>query len=217
VIGTYTASAPILLYGATSGTHPTGGAPNGLYSSAEQSVITNWLALEAAWRNAGNTGSGSGSGSGTALKTADQLLAAWSGCMTETDFKANYPDGNGGTNTVYGAWGGMQTGEGACNQCHVNGTNNMEASTQEGVMWPYFSGNKYVMLQYYTVDVTMQAMKVNSMNFTPQLMGYVPWSNHPRLNNQGDLTAAMTVLNGFTTAVMAHQTGGTCGVPNPNF
>lgn len=213
VVGTYTPTAAVLTYGATTGAHPTGGAPNGLYSQNEQNAITTWLALEAAWRNTPPPNPGSGSNP-PAQKTADQLLEMWAGCMTETDFKAIVPNANNGAQTMYDAWGGMQANEGNCNQCHVNGQNNMEASNQESIMWTFMSQNPSVMLQYFTVDVQNQTMKVVDVtHFSDVLNGYVPWSGHTKLQNQGDLTNAMTVLTAFYTATMVHVTAGTCAPP----
>jgi hypothetical protein len=180
VIGGFTSTAPILSI--PQGSHFAS------YSPAEISAITNWLALELAWRDAG-------SGS----QPVD-LMAQFSGCLTLTDFDSYKMSTSWAQN--------IETNEGYCKQCHVNATAHMIATPQDQYMFDEITQDRAVMSTFFTVDTTQTPNKV-IINQTPFMLaasGLTPSGQHTKgwnaTNNPGmdALQQWYTAAEGYLTA-----------------
>jgi hypothetical protein len=212
VVGNYTTATAGILGMPASNTSP---HTSTMYSADDITKITAWLDKEAEVRsgsgNAGSgsgTGSGSGSGSGTGgspAQVTQQLLAQWSGCMTQANFDQA---------KMAQAWGNMTAQNNqTCKNCHVNGAEGFIASDQSTPFFTVISTNKYYLLQYFTVDLTQGTanakVTINTTSFANVANGHPPDGEHPRFNptnNQG-----MTALQSFYTLTQQAMAAGTCG------
>jgi hypothetical protein len=180
---------------------PLSGHQGTSYTATEKAAVTNWLNLEVAWRSSGPTGS----------QPLD-LIAQWSGCMTQTDFDA--ASNNTG---MAQAWANqVNTNEGVCKQCHVNGTSNMIATPQNTYMFQLMSTDRNYLMTFFTIDTTAVPNKV-MVNQTPFMIaasGLTASGQHPRGWNATQ-NNGMTALQDFYTKTMAHLTASpsTCGKP----
>lgn len=157
LLGNYDTSALILHEGNNAGHFAN-------YSTSEVATITNWLTLEGQWRNA-QTGSGSGSG------TTVDLMKQWSGCLTKTDFD---------TAQMATAWATqVNTSEGQCKQCHVNGTGNMMATPQDQYMFNAISMYRAYEMTFFQVDTTQNKVVMNTTAFETAYDGGLD-GEHPR-------------------------------------
>jgi hypothetical protein len=187
-----------------------------MYTDAEKTAITTWLAQEVTERAGTGTGSGSGSASETPGQATARVLNEWSACMTE----ANWTTAN-----MTSAWGTMQANNGGkCEDCHATGGQGMIATEIQDSgpagpgMWSVVSTNEYYMVQFFTVDLTggTTAAKVviNNVSFKGVSSGQPPHTEHPTFNatnNQG-----MTALTKFYNLTAAAVTAGGCGSPKLN-
>jgi hypothetical protein len=205
VVGNFTTATAGIL------TQVANGHQGRVYSDAEKTAITNWLAQEVTER----TGQGSGSGSGSAAETPGaataRVLNQWSACMTE----ANWTTAN-----MTRAWGTMQANNGSkCEDCHATGGQGMiateiqDSGTSGPGMWSVVSTNEYYMVQFFTVDLTMGTaaakVMINNVSFKGVATGTPPHTEHPTFdptNNQG-----MIALQKFYDLTATAVTAGNCG------
>jgi hypothetical protein len=152
-------------------------------------TITNWLALEQTWRVA------SGGGSGT---TPIDYLAQWSGCMQYTDFTT--------ANVAQAFADEVETSEGYCKQCHVNGQaqSYFIATPDAQNMFTAITTYREYLSTFFTIDTTTTppSVIVNTIPFKLAADGGVN-GLHP--NNWNPTTnKGMTALNDFWTLTVAH-------------
>lgn len=172
------------------------------YTTQEVQTITDWLNLESQWRNA-QTGSGSGAA------PAD-LMKQFSGCLTKTDFDTYNVATNWANN--------VNTTEGTCKKCHVNGTANMMATQQDQYMFNSITMYREYMMTFFRIDTTQNMVVVNTNAFQSAYYGGLD-GQHPRNWTGGDPGAPNTNNQGvqalqqwYTAAAQklaAHQ----CGTP----
>jgi hypothetical protein len=201
-VGVYTPSSADLFNNGM-GKHPqTPVAVNpGMYTSDQQTKITNWLALELAWRG-GSTPTGPGT------MTADALLSQWSKCMTQANFD---------TAAMATNWGNVNTGEGRCRNCHVTGQSGMEASNVSTQMFTILDGCKACVTQFFSVDLQNQKIVVNTTNIPNVLKALAPHGSHPVCNDLNALNAAMAALQTFYTSTMTNVTAGATACTSTGF
>lgn len=190
VLGGFTATAPLI-------TIPTTTAHYATFTADQVTSITDWLALEASWRSA--------SGSGA---TPTDYMAQWSGCMQYTDFMtANVA-------TAYAQQ--VNTTEGYCKQCHVNGQaqSYFVATPDAQNMFTTITTYREYLTTFFTIDTTTNTVVVNSIPFKLAAVGGTN-GEHPNqwnpLTNKG-----MTALTSFAKLTTAHLNGTTapaCGAP----
>lgn len=174
-----------------------GGHNGATYSATEKSGIEGWLDAERAARAAGGT---------PTVSARAKLLAEWSGCMDLNDWN---------TDGVAAAWAQKQTGEGQCQQCHVNAQGWL-ADQQSQRVFDILTQEKnpkggYFMEYYFTVDTTDAAnpkMIVNTGLITRASQGI---AQHPRFDPNTDNQNAMQKLQSFFTKTQARMTAKTCG------
>jgi hypothetical protein len=190
VIGSYTTTAPLLSI-------PTTTAHYATFTADQVTTITSWLALESLWRSA--------SGSGA---TGVDYIAEWSGCMQYTDFMtANVA-------TAYAQQ--VNTNEGYCKQCHVNGQaqSYFVATPDAQNMFTTLTTYREYLSTFFTIDTTTNTVVVNMVPFKLAADGGTN-GEHP---NQWNPTTnkGMTALTNFAKLTTAHLQGTTapaCGTP----
>ena len=190
VVGAFTATAPLLSI-------PTTTAHYATFSADQVTTITSWLALESLWRSA------SGSGS-----VGVDYMAVWSGCMQYTDFMtANVA-------TAYAQQ--VNTNEGTCKQCHVNGQaqSYFVATPDSQNMFTTLTTYREYLSTFFTIDTTTNTVVVNMVPFKLAANGGINGA-HP---NQWNPTTnkGMTALTNFAKLTTAHLQGTTapaCGTP----
>jgi len=184
VVGTFAPTANILNIPTTVAQH------SGLsYATTEQNFIKNWLAAETAWRTGGTTGQ-------------TDLLQLWTGCMTKANFDAA---------AMADSWANqVNTTEGTCVKCHVNGFQGMIATPQSQYMFDTLTTNRNYLITYFAVDTTVTPNKVviNTLSFKAVCNGQAPFSSHPQFN--GTNNAGITALTTFYNSTQAMMTAGTC-------
>jgi hypothetical protein len=194
-------AAPVLL-------KVTGGHQGIVYSSDEINKITAWLNQEVIEQNGGGTGAGSGSGSGSETPAAatQRVMAAWSACMTKTNFDAA---------NMANAWGNLTANNNQrCSNCHAGGDGGYIATVDSQMFFDTVSSNKYYMLQYIKVKLDLtnlanSSMEINEQSFLGVSNGQDPHREHPRFNaadNNG-----MTALQAFYDSTKAAVLAGGCG------
>jgi len=191
VVGTYTATAPLVSI-------PTTTAHYATFTADQVTTITSWLALESLWRSdAGGSGS-----------TGVDYMAQWSGCMQYTDFMtANVA-------TAYAQQ--VNTNEGYCKQCHVNGQaqSYFVATPDAQNMFTTLTTYREYLSTFFTIDTTTNTVVVNMVPFKLAAVGGTN-GEHP---NQWNPTTnkGMTALTKFATLTTEHLNGTTapaCGTP----
>lgn len=188
VIGAFTTNVPLL-------TIPTTTAHYASFTADQVTTITDWLALEASWR----------SDSGM---TAVDYMAQWSGCMQYDDFMT--------TNVATAFAQQVNTNEGYCKQCHVNGQaqSYFVATPSAQNMFATITTYREYLSTFFTIDTTTNTVIVNTVPFKLAADGGTNGA-HPNqwnaLTNKG-----MTALTKFATLTTAHLQGTTapaCGTP----
>jgi len=203
VVGDYTpAGAPILTI-VTMGMHK-----GNKYEADQISKITGWLNKEIEARTSGGTGSGSGSGTGgeSPQAASQRLLGEWSGCLSLANFEAadlrNFGNVNAG-------------GGGNCKTCHALGEFGHIVSNVSSPFFQTITTNKYYMLQYFSVDLSMGVaaakVAINTRSFAGVGNRLAPHEAHPGFDPVNN--AGMAALQKFYTATMARKTAGTCDPP----
>jgi hypothetical protein len=161
------------------------------YSSTDITNITNWLAAETAARQGGAPG------------TVD-LLSAFSGCMTQTDFDtAKMTD-----------WATMQVNNGTrgtCGSCHDNRQYNQIATTVSTKFFTFISTDAIAMSQYFTLDSPTAPTKViiNQQHLLDVATPAPAYTGHGQFNLTN--SKGMQALTKFYTAAAAKLAAGTCG------
>jgi len=165
--------------------------------------ITQWLNKELEARGA-TTG---GNPDETAGEATQRLLEEWSGCMTLTNFEA----------ADMRQWGNVNANNaGNCRTCHSKGEYGFVADNQSSFFFQTITTNKYYMLQYFSVDLSMgvPAAKiiVNERSFTGVGTGIAPHQQHGTFNptnNNG--YAALQQFYNTTMTAKTTAPGGICG------
>ncbi len=182
VVGSFTATAPLESI-------PTTTAHYATLTADQITSINDWFALELSWRSAGG---------GSATTTTD-YLAQWSGCMQYTDFM---------TSNVATAFAQqVETTEGYCKQCHVNGQaqSYFIATPDAQNMFAALTTYREYLSTYFTVDTTTNTVVVNTVPFKLAADGGTN-GEHP--NNWNPTTnKGMTALAAFATLTAAHLSG----------
>jgi hypothetical protein len=191
VVGAFTPSVPLLSI-------PTTTAHYATFTADQVTTITAWLALEASWRSdAGGSGS-----------TGVDYIAQWSGCMQYTDFMT--------ANVATAFAQQVNTNEGYCKQCHVNGQaqSYFVATPSAQNMFTTITTYREYLSTFFTIDTTTNTVVVNTIPFKLAADGGTN-GEHPNqwnaLTNKG-----MTALTKFATLTTAHLNGTTappCGAP----
>lgn len=187
VVGAFTPNVPLL-------TIPSTTAHYAKFTADQVTTITNWLALEASWRDT--------SGSGAAV----DYMAAWSGCMQYTDFMT--------ANVATAFAEQVNTNEGYCKQCHVNGQaqSYFVATPDAQNMFTTLTTYREYLSTYFTIDTTTNTVVINSIPFKLAAVG---GTNGAHPNQWNPLTnKGMTALTNFAKLTTAHLNGTTapaCG------
>lgn len=199
VVGSYApTAAPVLLK-----VEP--GHQGVTYTQTETDLITGWLNQEVIEQNGGGGGgTGSGTGSGTQSETPAQatqrVMAAWSACMTKT----NFDDAN-----MANAWGNLTANNNQrCSNCHASGDGGFLATVDSTLFFDVISSNKYYMLQYFIVKLDLanldnSKIEINTQSFLGVSNGQDPHREHPRFN--ATTNNGMTALKEFYDTTMAAQ------------
>ena len=158
------------------------------FNADQISTITSWLALEASWRSADGSGS-----------TAIDYMAQWSGCMQLSDFTT--------ANVAQAYAQQVNTTEGYCKQCHVNGQaqSYFLATPDSQNMFTTISTYREYLSTFFTIDTATNTVVVNTVPFKLAAVGGTN-GEHP--NNWNPLTnKGMTALTKFATLTTAHLNG----------
>jgi hypothetical protein len=195
LVGNFTNSAPIL-------TKIEGGTHQGKsYTADEKTKIVAWLAKEVELRNGQSPTQPQGE---TLAAAADRVMAQFAGCMTLADFTA----ANMGP-----AWANINTNEGQCKRCHVNGESMFIANQDNTTAFNVISAKKMYWLQYFTVDLTQgaAAAKVipNDVSFLGVHNRQAPHSAHPTFPYP-DNNAGYTAREQFYQKTLTNIQGGQC-------
>ena len=186
IVGSYTATAPLLSIPQTT-------AHFAKFTNTQVTAITSWLSLETTWRNQG--------GGGT---TVVDYLAQFTGCMRQADFDT--------ANVAKAYAEQVNTSEGTCKQCHVNGQaqSYFIATPSSTNMYTAISSYREYLSTFFTVD--NKAVVLNMVPFTVAADGG-PNGQHPKnwdaTNNKG-----MQAMKKFYDLTMEHMNGTTlpaCG------
>jgi hypothetical protein len=212
VVGNFTASTAEIL------TQVAAAHQGRMYTADQKQKITDWLAQEVTDRanGGGNQGSGS-SGGETASAATSRVMNEFSACMNITDFN---------TANMAGAWGQMNANGSACRDCHSTGGYGMivtgvaETAPTGGPpgLFTTISSNKYYMIQYFTVDLSMgpsmAKVMINHTSFDGVSKGISPHAEHPQFNSTNN--NGMNALQQFYDLTMTKVMAGGCGAPKLN-
>jgi hypothetical protein len=195
LVGSFTNAAPII-------SKIENGHQGKSYTADEKDKIVKWLAKEVELRNGqSNTTQPQGE---TLSQAADRVMSAFAGCMTLADFTA----ANMGP-----AWANINTNEGQCKRCHVNGESMFIANQDNPTAFGVISTKKMYWLQYFTVDLTggSAAAKVipNDVSFNGVHARLAPHQAHPTFNYP-DNNAGYTARKTFYDKTIANIATGTC-------
>jgi len=174
-----------------------------MYQPDQLTKITDWLSKELEARGA----TSGGNANETAGEATERLLNEWSGCMTQINFEA----------ADMRAWGNVNAnGQGDCKTCHTLGEYGFIAATTSTNFFPYISTDKYYMLQYFSVDLSMGVANakiiVNDRSFEGVGTRTAPHQQHGNFdptNNDG--YAALTAFYTSTMNAKIAAPGGVCG------
>jgi len=194
LVGNFTSGAPIL--GKIENGHQ-----NKTYTADEKDKIVKWLAKEVELRNGQTNTQPQGE---TLSAAADRVMAQFAGCMALTDFTA----ANMGP-----AWANINTNEGQCKRCHVNGESMFIANQDNTTAFGVISTKKMYWLQYFTVDLTQgaAAAKVipNDVSFLGVHARLAPHQGHPTFTYP-DNNAGYTARKTFYDKTLANIQAGQC-------
>jgi hypothetical protein len=112
------------------------------------------------------------------------------------------------------AWSGLQTQNGlTCAGCHATGTGGFIAVAQAELFFNVIRQDKYMLLQFVTVDLAQGAAAakviINQQSFSGVSSGIAPHVEHPRFTNPEN--AGMTALHRFYDRTQQRITLGQCG------
>lgn len=145
-------------------------------------------------------------GGETPAQASARVLDQFVQCMKFADFQT--------ANMV--AWAGLpSTNNQQCRSCHVTGGHGFIATDQAQFMFDTIKTNKYMLLQFVTVDLQQGPANakviVNRESFRGVGLGLVPHAEHPRFNPETN--AGMTALGRFYDLTQA-RIAAECA-PNP--
>jgi hypothetical protein len=199
LVGIFTDTAPIISYVAN-------GHKGVSWTQAEKDKITQWLGKELELRNGTTTPTTPGTPGPT--QVSEGLIAKFVNCMDLADFK---------TANMAPAWANLQSGEGACKRCHVNGAEGFIANENPDAMFKIVTTTKMLWMQYFTVDLSqgLAAAKVipNTVSFAGVCNRQAPHIEHPTFQCTGN--AGQTALQNFYTLTMAKVGAGGCAEKPP--
>jgi hypothetical protein len=191
LVGNFTASAPIL-------TKLTTIHQGAQYTPDEQDKITKWLAKEIELRNQNGT---TPPKSDAITLAGDKAIAAFAGCMKLADFQAT---------NMAAAWANINTNEGQCKRCHVNGQSAFIANQDPASAFGVIGTKKMYWLQYFAVDVSTPTptVKMNGVSIKGVSAREAPHTTHPTFpypNNAG-----VAALQQFYDKTIANVAAGGC-------
>lgn len=194
LVGNFTTAAPIL-------TKIANGHQGMSYTTDEKDKITAWLAKEVELRNGQTTPTPTGGE--TLSQAADRVMSQFAGCMTIADFQAT---------NMAAAWANINSNEGQCKRCHVNGESSFIANADPASAFSVISAKKMFWLQYFTVDLSGGAaaarVTMNGVSFKGVSNRTAPHLTHPTFpypNNAG-----VNALNAFYQKTQANIAAGGC-------
>ena len=195
LVGTFTNAAPILTK-IEAGTHQ-----GKTYTADEKDKIVKWLAKEVELRNGQTTPAPQGE---TLSQAADRVMSQFAGCMALADFT---------TANMGPAWANINTNEGQCKRCHVNGESMFIANQDNPTAFGVISTKKMYWLQYFTVDLTqgVAGAKVipNDVSFLGVHARLAPHQGHPTFTYP-DNNAGYTARKQFYDKTLANIQAGQC-------
>lgn len=172
------------------------------YTTPEVQKIGDWLDAEKTARSMPGTGtSTTPMGPGA---VAERLLREWSGCMDLQQWNAS---------NVATAFAQLNSEQGPCIRCHVNGYESFIASTDSPRVFTVLTTHSEFMTRYFAPNVTNLAtakMEINRPLLTKVATGQAPYIEHPRFNMNAQ---AFTALTNFYNQTMARKNAGTCAQP----
>ncbi len=203
VVGTWTPDGAPILTKITAASKTPSHQPIA-YTNDQVNKVTDWLNKELEARGAPGPGEPVGPESAGAATT--RLLAEWSGCMTTTNFEA----------ADMREWGNVGTNEGQCKTCHNGGEYGFVASNVTANFFATITEDKYYMLQYFAVDLSLGVANakiiINERSFEGVGNRLAPHQQHPGFNPQDNNGyAALQAFYATTSAAKAAAPGGVCG------
>ena len=193
LVGNFTTAAPVL-------TKLSAGHQSTTYTVAEKDKITQWLAKEVELRNGQTTPTTQGE---TLSAAADRVMSQFAGCMKLTDFQAA---------NMAAAWANINTNEGQCKRCHVNGESSFIAREDAAGAFSVISAKKMYWLQYFTVDLLGGAaaarVTMNGVSFKGVSNRTAPHLTHPTFPYPTN--AGVTALTTFYNKTVANVAAGGC-------
>jgi len=172
------------------------------YDPTEEGNITAWLTKELEARGSGGPTNPQGE---NASQITTRLLQEWSGCMTLQNFEA----------ADMRDWGNTGSNDGDCQTCHNGGEFGMILSSTSTQFFPTITEDKYYLLQFFSVDLSMglAAAKVivNTRSFEGVGNRLPPHQQHPGFNIQNEGMAALQAFYTSTASAKAAAPAGVCG------
>jgi hypothetical protein len=179
------------------------------YDAAQLKAISDWLSLEATARSVG--GGTTVPGEENPGAASSRLTKAFQACMALTDFNAE----QAGTRMA-----NQQSGEGACDKCHVSGQGSMIANAVTNPdllpMFGVLKRDAYFLSTYFTVNVAAKpyAMTFNEAGFLRTGTRKFPHQNHPTFSLTGNNAAGLTAMKAFMAKTLARlDAKGDCPTP----
>ena len=141
----------------------------------------------------------------TLAQAAERVIGDWQRCMELSDFQAA---------GMAPAWSGLRTQNGlTCAGCHATGTGGFIAVAQAETFFSTIRNDKYMLLQFVTIDLTQGAAAakviVNQQSFSGVSSGIAPHAEHPRFTHPAN--AGMTALRAFYDRTQQRIVSGQCG------
>ncbi len=203
VVGTWTPDGAPILTKITDATKTPSHQPLA-YSNDQINKITEWLNKELEARGA--PGPDQPQGPESAGQATTRLLQEWSGCMTQANFEA----------ADMRAWGNVNSNEGQCKTCHAGAEYGFVASNVSTNFFNVITEDKYYMLQYFAVDLSLGVAQakiiVNDRSFEGVGNRLAPHQQHPGFNPQNNNGyAALQAFYQSTMAAKAAAPNGVCG------
>jgi hypothetical protein len=194
LVGNFTTSAPIL-------TKLSSQHQGKTYEATEKDAITKWLAKEVELRN-GQTNTPTGGGE-TLSAAADRVMSQFAGCMKLADFQAT---------NMAAAWANINSNEGQCKRCHVNGESSFIANQDAPTAFSVIGSKKMYWLQYFTVDLSGGAaaakVTMNGVSIKGVSNRTAPHTTHPTFTYPNN--AGVAALQQFYDKTIANVAAGGC-------
>lgn len=140
----------------------------------------------------------------TLAQINERLLSDWQRCMELDDFQVA---------KLAPTWAQHPAATGhQCKSCHQNGGGGFIATEDAGYMFGVLQQERYQLLQFFTVDLTVPAeakVVINEQSFRGVASGVVPHAEHPTF--QFDNTAGLNATKQFYDLTNARLVG--CATP----